>query len=122
VEETLNLIVNSRYSEKRITVFTSNYDDNPDSSDPDSLLFRIGFRMRSRLHEMCEFLYLDGADYRELPPNGGVDDLINLSKLRSKAARRPTLPSRSAGQARAQIREKDGKGDLKWSGGRAGSQ
>ena len=122
VEETLNLIVNSRYSEKRLTVFTSNYDDNPDSTDPDSLLFRIGFRMRSRLHEMCEFLYLDGADYRELPPNGGVDDLITMSKLRNKAARKPTLPSRSAGQARAQLREKDGKGDLKWSGGRAGSQ
>jgi DNA replication protein DnaC len=122
VEETLNLIVNSRYSEKRLTVFTSNYDDNPDSTDPDSLLFRIGFRMRSRLHEMCEFVYLDGADYRELPPNGGVDDLINLSKLRSKAARKPSLPSRTTGQARAQIREKDGKGDLKWSGGRAGSQ
>jgi DNA replication protein DnaC len=124
VEETLNLIVNSRYSEKRVTVFTSNYDDNPDSTDPDSLLFRIGFRMRSRLHEMCEFLYLDGADYRELPPNGGVDDLITMSKLRNKAARKPSLPSRSAGQARAQLRdrEKDGKGDLKWSGGRAGSQ
>ena len=122
VEETLNLIVNSRYSEKRVTVFTSNYDDNPDSTDPDSLLFRIGFRMRSRLHEMCEFLYLDGADYRELPPNGGVDDLITMSKLRSKAARKPSLPSRTTGQARAQLREKDGKGDLKWSGGRAGSQ
>jgi DNA replication protein DnaC len=122
VEETLNLIVNSRYSEKRLTVFTSNYDDNPDSTDPDSLLFRIGFRMRSRLHEMCEFLYLDGADYRELPPNGGVDDLITMSKMRNRAARKPTLPSRSAGQARAQLREKDGKGDLKWSGGRAGSQ
>ena len=122
VEETLNLIVNSRYSEKRVTVFTSNYDDNPDSTDPDSLLFRIGFRMRSRLHEMCEFLYLDGADYRELPPNGGVDDLITMSKLRSKAARKPSLPSRTSGQARAQLREKDGKGDLKWSGGRAGSQ
>ena len=77
VEETLNLIVNTRYSEKRTTIFTSNYDDNPDNTDPDSLLFRIGFRMRSRLHEMCEFLYLDGADYRELPPNGGVDDLID---------------------------------------------
>ena len=122
VEETLNLIVNARYSEKRITVFTSNYDDNPDSTDPDSLLFRIGFRMRSRLHEMCEFVYLDGADYRELPPNGGVDDLITMSKLRSKAARKPGLPSRTAGQARADLREKAGKGDLKWSGGRAGSQ
>src|SRR5436190_5432670 len=122
VDETMNLIVNTRYNERRLTIFTSNYLDIPDDTDPNSLLFRIGFRMRSRLHEMCEFLQLDGADYRELPTNGGVDDLINLSKLRSKAARRPTLPSRSAGQARAQIREKDGKGDLKWSGGRAGSQ
>ena len=125
VEETLNLIVNSRYSDKRVTVFTSNYDDIPDSTDPDSLLFRVGFRMRSRLHEMCEFVYLDGADYRELPPNGGVDDLITMSKMRSKAARKPSLPSRSSGQARAQLRdrerEKDGKADLKWSGGRAGS-
>ena len=124
VEETLNLIVNSRYSEKRTTIFTSNYDDNPDSTDPDSLLFRIGFRMRSRLHEMCEFLYLDGADYRELPPNGGVDDLMTMWKMRSKAARRPTLPPRSSGQVRAQLRERergDGKADLKWSGGRAGS-
>jgi DNA replication protein DnaC len=123
VEETLNLIVNSRYSEKRTTVFTSNYDDNPDSTDPDSLLFRIGFRMRSRLHEMCEFLYMDGGDYRELPPNGGIDELITLQKMRSKAARRPALPARSGGQARAQLRDKDrdGKTDLKWSGGRAGS-
>lgn len=121
VEETLNLIVNSRYSEKRTTIFTSNYDDNPDNTDPDSLLFRIGFRMRSRLHEMCEFLYLDGADYRELPTNGGVNDLMTLWKMRSKAARKPSLPSRTSGQARAQLREKDGKADLKWSGGRAGS-
>src|SRR5215203_612587 len=105
VEETLNLIVNSRYSEKRVTLFTSNYDDNPDSTDPDSLLFRIGFRMRSRLHEMCEFLYMDGGDYRELPPNGGVPELITLWKTRSKAARKPSLPSRTSGQARAQLRQ-----------------
>ena len=125
VEETLNLIVNSRYSERRTTVFTSNYDDNPDNTDPDSLLFRIGFRMRSRLHEMCEFQYLDGGDYRELPPNGGVDELMTLWKMRSKASRKPSLPARSSGQARAQLRageRGDGKADLKWSGGRAGSQ
>jgi DNA replication protein DnaC len=126
VEETLNLIVNARYSEKRTTVFTSNYDDNPDNTDPDSLLFRIGYRMRSRLHEMCEFLYLDGADYRELPPNGGVDDLTTMWKLRSKAARRPSLPAKASGQARAQLKSAiprggDGKADLKWPGGRAGS-
>jgi DNA replication protein DnaC len=122
VEETLNLIVNARYSQKRTTLFTSNYDDNPDSTDPDSLLFRIGFRMRSRLHEMCEFLYLDGADYRELPPNGGVNELLTLSKMRSKASRKPTLPSRSGGQARAHVRAREGPAaELKWSGGKGGS-
>ena len=73
--------------------------------------------MRSRLHEMCEFIIMDGADYRELPTNGGVDDLMALWKTRRKA----TLPSPRGGgrPARAQLR--DGKGDLKWSGGRAGS-
>jgi DNA replication protein DnaC len=122
VEETLNLIVNDRYSARRTTVFTSNYEEKgDDTSDPDSLLCRIGYRMRSRLHEMCELLDLDGADYRQLPPNGGVDDLVTLWKLRTKASRKTTLPSRSAGQARAQVRERDGKADLKWSGGRAGS-
>ncbi len=122
VEETLNLIVNARYSAQRTTVFTSNYEEKgDDTTDPDSLLFRIGYRMRSRLHEMCDSAYLDGADYRQLPPNGGVDDLEALWKLRTKASRKATLPSRAAGQARAQIRERDGKADLKWSGGRAGS-
>jgi DNA replication protein DnaC len=121
VDETLNLIVNARYSERRTTLFTSNYDDNPDGTDPDSLLFRIGFRMRSRLHEMCEFLFLDGADYRELPPNGGVDDLTTMWKMRNRAPRRPALPARSGGQARAQLRERPEGRDLKWPGGRAGS-
>ena len=102
VEETLNLIVNARYSAQRTTIFTSNYEEKgDDTTDPDSLLCRIGYRMRSRLHEMCELIDLDGADYRQLPPNGGVDDLITLWKLRTKASRRAALPSRSAGQARA---------------------
>jgi len=121
VEETMNLIVNTRYNERRLTVFTSNDPDIPDETEPNSLLFRIGHRMRSRLHEMCEFKELDGADYRELPANGGVDDLITMWKMRKK-----TLPSpgRSGRQARAQLREpgvRDGRGDLKWPGGRAGS-
>ncbi len=102
-------------------MFTSNYDDNPDSTDPDSLLFRIGFRMRSRLHEMCEFLYLDGADYRELPPQrrrGRSDH--DCGRCAPRPAKRPGLPGRTGGQARAQLREQDAKADLKWSGGKAG--
>jgi len=119
VEETMNLIVNTRYNGKRLTIFTSNYLDIPDDTEPNSLLFRIGHRMRSRLHEMCEFVQMDGADYRELPVNGGVDDLVTLWKMRRK-----TLPARAGRQARAQLREsgaRDGKADLKWPGGRAGS-
>ena len=57
--------------------------------------------MRSRLHEMCEFIELDGADYRELPANGGVDDLVTLWKMRKKAA---AVAARGR-QARAQLRE-----------------
>src|SRR5262249_31081040 len=121
VDETMNLIVNTRYSERRLTLFTSNYPDIPDDSDPNSLLFRIGARMRSRLHEMCEFVVLDAADYRERPTNAGAEDLVAMWKMRSRGS----LPSpRGAGrQARAQLREpaRDGKADLKWPGGRAGS-
>ncbi len=119
VAETMNLIVNTRYNEKRPTIFTSNFDDDPDTEAPDSLLARVGFRIHSRLHEMCEILEWDGADYRLLPPNGGVDDLVMLYKRGRPAARK--LPLRSGTQARAQLREKDGRTELKWSGGKAGS-
>jgi DNA replication protein DnaC len=121
VEETMNLIVNTRYNERRLTIFTTNYVDIPDDTDPNALICRIGFRMRSRLHEMCDFVEMDGADYRELPRNGGPEDLIMLWKRRKMSP----LPSPRGGrQARAQLREpavRDGRADLKWPGGRAGS-
>ncbi len=120
VDETMNLIVNTRYSERRLTLFTSNYPDIPDDTEPNSLLFRIGARMRSRLHEMCEFVVLDAADYRERPTNAGPEDLVAMWKMRNRSS----LPSPRGGrQARAQLREpaRDGRADLKWPGGRAGS-
>ena len=119
VEETMNLIVNTRYNERRHTIFTSNYDDTPDDADPDCLKARIGFRIHSRLHEMCEFLEFDGADYRHLPPNGGVDDLVTMWKMKPN---RRTLPARAKGPIRAQMKEPTaGKRDLGWTGGKAGS-
>jgi DNA replication protein DnaC len=125
VEETMNLIVNTRYNERRATIFTSNFPDIPDDTEPNSLLYRIGHRMRSRLHEMCEFQVLDGGDYRELPLNGGVDDLMALWAQRKESRKRGRgLPARAGVQARASLREpatRDGKADLKWPGGRAGS-
>ena len=118
VEETMSLIVNTRYNERRPTIFTSNYEDIPDEGEMNSLLVRVGFRLHSRLKEMCEFLEYDGPDYRNQPPNIGADDLYKLWK----AQPRRKLPSRSTGQVRAQLKTpKQEKVDLKWSGGRAGS-
>ena len=70
VEETMTLIVNTRYNERRPTIFTTNYIDIPDETDLDSLKGRVGFRMHSRLHEMCDFLEYDGGDFRTV---GGFD-------------------------------------------------
>jgi DNA replication protein DnaC len=118
VEETMSLIVNTRYNERRPTIFTSNYEDVPDESELNSLQVRVGFRLRSRLREMCDFLEYDGPDYRDLPPNAGAEDLYKLWK----AQPRRKLPVKTSGQARAQFRPpKSDKVDLKWSGGRAGS-
>ena len=115
VEETMNLIVNTRYNERRPTIFTTNFEELPDDNDPEGLKSRIGFRIHSRLYEMCDFLEYDGADYRHLPPNGGVDDLVTMWKV--KPSRR-TLPARAKGPIRAQL--KPGK-ELGWSGGKAGT-
>ena len=117
VEETMNLIVNTRYNQRRATIFTTNYEDTPDVTEFESLRVRVGTRIHSRLHEMCDFLEYDGADYRHLPPNGGVDDLERLWKV--QPSKRAPLPTRSSSKAKAQLR--DGRADLKWSGGRAGS-
>ncbi len=123
VEETMSLIVNTRYNERRLTIFTSNHEDIPDDTDMNSLLVRVGFRLHSRLREMCDFLEYDGPDYRFLEPNAGADDLYKLWK----GSPRRKLPVKTTGQARAQMRapaparEREGKGDLKWPGGRAGS-
>jgi DNA replication protein DnaC len=120
VEETMNVIVNSRYNAKLPTIFTSNYEDEPDREDMNSLLVRVGFRLHSRLREMCEFLEYDGPDYRDLPPNIDAEDIHKLWKGQP----RRKLPVRASGSARAQLREpavRDGKADLKWPGGRAGS-
>ena len=117
VEETLNLIVNTRYSDRRTTIFTSNYPDKPDETDPNTLLCRVGLRMRSRLHEMCEFLVVDAADYRMDDASQSTnDELVQLWK-RQRGGRR--VAAVRPAPAKAQLR--DSKLDLKWPGGRAGT-
>ena len=118
VEETLNLLVNARYNHQRVTIFTSNFEEKEDRTDPDSLLVRVGYRMHSRLYEMCDFVEFEGADYRHRPTNAGPDDLLTMWKMNRGKAR---LPSRASGPMKAQLKN-DGKADLKWTGGRAGSK
>ena len=125
VEETMNLIVNTRYNERRHTIFTSNYDDTPDGADPENPAFtlkeRIGFRIHSRLHEMCEVWEFDGADYRHAPPNAGPDDLTTMWKQKAQGPGRRALPARAKGPIRAQLKSPLPGKELGWSGGKAGS-
>ena len=123
VEETMNLIVNTRYNERRRTIFTSNYLDTPDDAVSDgerefTLKERIGFRIHSRLHEMCDFLEWDGADYRHAPPNAGSDDLLMAWKLKSQTSSKRGLPARAKPPLRAQLKQEK---ELGWSGGKAGT-
>jgi len=116
VEETINLIVNTRYNEKRPTIFTSNYTLIDDPSDPDSLAVRVGFRMWSRLHEMCDFVEMRALDYREAGPDATPERLAELDR-RGSASHRPH-PSRSGkAMVKAQLKSRD----LGWSGGKAGT-
>jgi DNA replication protein DnaC len=67
VQETITHIINKRYNDKKITIFTSNYLDMPIGSAYDeSLTDRVGARLRSRLHEMCRLVPMEGDDYREM--------------------------------------------------------
>ena len=127
VEETMNLIVNTRYNERRHTIFTSNYEDTPDDALAENTDFtlkeRIGFRIHSRLHEMCEFLEFDGADFRHAPTNAAAEDLSAMWARKRQAGGKRPLPTKVGRGVRAELKTppKGGRADLGWSGGKAGS-
>jgi DNA replication protein DnaC len=64
VRDTMMLIINTRYNDKKLTIFTTNYLDRPRSERDETLEDRIGVRLRSRLYEMCRTLNIEGEDYR----------------------------------------------------------
>lgn len=93
VMDLMYLVINSRYSQSRITLATSNYLDTSkstgshDLTDPqaapsrmnaysETLADRIGAPARSRLYEMCDFIDMRGAKY------GG--DYRRMVKLREQ--------------------------------------
>lgn len=85
VRDTLYHIINTRYSDKKLTVFTTNYMDelaveyeeganaagragNKSSArtrELTTLEERIGVPLRSRLYEMCTKVVIKGEDYRK---------------------------------------------------------
>jgi DNA replication protein DnaC len=65
VRDTISHIINYRYNEKNITIFTSNYLDNPARQGEETLTDRIEARLRSRLYEMCSVVEISGGDFRK---------------------------------------------------------
>jgi DNA replication protein DnaC len=88
VWDAVSFILNARYNGKRTTIITTNFADEAEqetSANPNSeterakraaakptLGDRITERMRSRLHEMCRLVRMDGQDYRESLRNAGA--------------------------------------------------
>jgi DNA replication protein DnaC len=75
--DTVSLILNTRYNNNRTTIITTNFEDQAAAgasnmlsavraaTREETLGDRIGERMRSRLHEMCRIIKLDGLDFRQ---------------------------------------------------------
>jgi DNA replication protein DnaC len=75
--DTVSLILNTRYNNNRTTIITTNFEDQSAAGASNTLSAvraavreetlgdRIGERMRSRLHEMCRIIKLEGLDFRQ---------------------------------------------------------
>jgi DNA replication protein DnaC len=75
VWDTVSLILNTRYNNRLTTIITTNFPDGQSAEADDrdgkkrtnrdpTLGDRIGDRMRSRLHEMCRIITMQGSDFR----------------------------------------------------------
>jgi DNA replication protein DnaC len=64
VRDTMYQIINKRYNDNKVTIFTTNYLDKSKELEE-----RITYRLRSRLYEMCTNVVIDGEDYRRRRPD-----------------------------------------------------
>ncbi len=65
VRDTMAHVINSRYNERKFTIFTTNYLDVRANDREETIEDRIGVRVRSRLFEMCRTILIDGKDFRK---------------------------------------------------------
>jgi DNA replication protein DnaC len=119
VQETLGLVVNTRYNAKRPTILTSNLRDPLDNTDPNSFAFQIGARTRSRLREMCDWIEIQGADIRDADRHTAAARSGEWPAPPDNI-KKAGLPEKTRGRARATLRDRP-MVDLKWSGGKAGT-
>ncbi len=62
----LDQLISKRYNASKITLITTNYVSKEYmKEDQETLEARVGDRIASRLHEMCEFIYIEGQDHRK---------------------------------------------------------
>ena len=120
VQETLGLVVNTRYNKNLPTIFTSNLDDTLPNTDLLSFTYQLGSRTRSRLKEMCDWVRMDGFDVREIGIDASPEAIVQAEK-ESKNAPAPGPKGRGKNMARARLKE-SGQFELNWSGGKAGSK
>lgn len=64
VRDTMAHIINTRYNDQKLTIFTTNYLDQRRTDREELLEDRIGIRLRSRLFEMCRTVEITGPDHR----------------------------------------------------------
>jgi DNA replication protein DnaC len=64
VRDMMMQVIGTRYNERRLTIFTTNYLDIRHSPAEETLEDRVGVRLRSRLYEMCRTVIIEGEDYR----------------------------------------------------------
>lgn len=62
---TLLDLVNARYNDMKLTIFTSNYGDQAAGPAGQTLADRVGVRVRSRIHEMCRTHVIEATDFRK---------------------------------------------------------
>ncbi len=127
VDETLGLVINTRYSERRLTVLTTNLRD-VENTEPDVLRLpprsadALAAQGNVRLDADRRLRHTRGC--RDTPRREDIAEWQKRSPASPKNRRGSSLPPKASSQAKAQLRkrENDGKADLKWPGGRAGSR
>jgi DNA replication protein DnaC len=104
VFDTVNYVLNSRYNDNKTTIITTNFPDGQETNAEinnlrspseaeraarrETLGDRIGERMRSRLHEMCKKVEIEGRDFRQHSKQAQFQRMSAPSRLSLRNSKR----------------------------------